>query len=157
MTYTFAQLAVPAELYDFVVQKMLDANYGHVFEVGVRPEVGKDCGRIDMHGLALTRLPSLDTAEEKGFRAGVEAMRQLAGYVAIHACLSPPDGGSPTEDEREMCAEVARQIYASGMPLRPTTDGKNLSGDMSRVRNFSGGGHKNAADFTAPLGWEGEF
>jgi hypothetical protein len=61
-------------------------------------------------------------AEETAFQAGVEAMRELAGHVAIHACLTPPDGGSPTDDEREMCAEVARQIYAAGMPLK-LTDG----------------------------------
>lgn len=63
-------------------------------------------------------------AESAGWKAGVEAMRELAGYVAIHACLVPPDGGAPTEEEREMCAEVARQIYASGMPLNPRREGK---------------------------------
>lgn len=57
-------------------------------------------------------------AEETAFQVGVEAMRELAGYVAVHACLTPPDGGSPTEDEREMCGEIARQIYAAEMPLK---------------------------------------
>lgn len=51
-------------------------------------------------------------AEKEAFKAGMEVMRTLAGYIAIHACLVSPDGGSPTEEEREICAEVARQIYA---------------------------------------------
>lgn len=55
VTHTFVELEVPADLYDFVVQKMIEADYGHVFDVGVKPEVGKDCGPLDMHGIALTR------------------------------------------------------------------------------------------------------
>lgn len=55
MTYTYVELEVPAEFYDFVVKAMIEAGYGHVFDVGVKPEVGKDCGPIDMRGLALTR------------------------------------------------------------------------------------------------------
>lgn len=55
VTYTFVELEVPAELYDFVVQKMIEADYSHVFDVGVKPEVGKDCGPLDMHGIALIR------------------------------------------------------------------------------------------------------
>lgn len=54
-TYTFVELEVPKELYDFVVRAMIDADYSHVFDIGVKPEVGKDCGPIDMHGIALTR------------------------------------------------------------------------------------------------------
>lgn len=42
---------------------------------------------------------------------GIEQMRQLAGYIAIHGCLEPPDGGSPTEDEHDLCRRIARQIY----------------------------------------------
>lgn len=50
-------------------------------------------------------------AEQRAAVARREALH-LAHYIAIHACFPPPDGGSPSEDEREMCAEVARQIYA---------------------------------------------
>ena len=57
MTYTFAELEVPAEVYDLIAAKLIEAGYGHVFDVGVRPEVGKDCGPIDMMGIALTRAP----------------------------------------------------------------------------------------------------
>jgi hypothetical protein len=57
-THTFVELEVPAELYDFVTKAMIDADYGHVFEVGSKPEPGKDSGPIDMHGIALTRGPA---------------------------------------------------------------------------------------------------
>jgi hypothetical protein len=55
MTYTFAELDVPAEVYDLIAGKLIEAGYGHVFNVGVKPEAGKDCGPINMHGIALTR------------------------------------------------------------------------------------------------------
>lgn len=32
--------------------------------------------------------------------------------VARHACLVPPDGGSPTKEESEMCERVASAILA---------------------------------------------
>lgn len=54
-TYTFATLDVPPALYDLVVQKLIEAGYDHAFEVGTLTIAGKDCGPIDMHGIALTR------------------------------------------------------------------------------------------------------
>jgi S-adenosylmethionine hydrolase len=45
--------------------------------------------------------------------------REACARVAEHACLVPPDGGSPTEIEVEMCARAARFIRArSEPPLR---------------------------------------
>jgi hypothetical protein len=35
-----------------------------------------------------------------------------AAYLARHACLVPPDGGSPTEDEAAVCDEAAKRILA---------------------------------------------
>lgn len=51
------------------------------------------------------------------------AMRKLANTVKLdtieacakiaeNGCLVPPDGGSPTEDERLMCEDIARSIRA---------------------------------------------
>lgn len=39
-----------------------------------------------------------------------EAALREAAYVAINACLVPPDGGSPTEEERLVCEEAYRRI-----------------------------------------------
>lgn len=41
-----------------------------------------------------------------------EAALREAAYVAINACLVPPDGGSPTEQERLVCEEASRRILA---------------------------------------------
>ena len=64
---------------------------------------------------------AVDTSDpnELAFQAGATAMRELAAYVAREACLVPPDGGSPSEEEREMCAEAARQIHAVTLPSSP--------------------------------------
>ena len=41
-----------------------------------------------------------------------EAALREAAYVAINACLVPPDGGNPTEAERLVCEEAYRRILA---------------------------------------------
>lgn len=51
---------------------------------------------------------SLDAAERAD--QARDAALEEAATVAENACLVPPDGGSPTDDEREMCEEAARQI-----------------------------------------------
>lgn len=50
----------------------------------------------------------LDAAREEGRR---EALTEAA-YIACNACLVPPDGGNPTEDERLVCDEAYRRILA---------------------------------------------
>jgi hypothetical protein len=45
-------------------------------------------------------------------REGWEAGREAAAKVAEHGCLVPPDGGSPTNAEREMCEAIAVAIRA---------------------------------------------
>ena len=57
------------------------------------------------------RLLSSSAAE----RAVREALEEAA-KVAERGCLVPPDGGSPTESEREMCEAIARDIRAVGAP-----------------------------------------
>lgn len=41
-----------------------------------------------------------------------EAALREAAYVAFNACLVPPDGGNPTEEERLVCDEASRRILA---------------------------------------------
>lgn len=45
-----------------------------------------------------------------------------AAKVAESGCLVPPDGGSPTDEEREMCESIAAQIRA--LSSQPETEGK---------------------------------
>lgn len=40
----------------------------------------------------------------------VEAEREACARIAREGCLVPPDGGSPTEEERIMCEGVATAI-----------------------------------------------
>jgi len=44
-------------------------------------------------------------------------MREAAAKVAREGCLVPPDGGSPTEAEAEMCERIATAIRA--LPVAP--------------------------------------
>ena len=54
----------------------------------------------------LRAIPTIDPAAIR------EAALREAAYVAINACLVPPDGGSPTEAERLVCEEAHRRILA---------------------------------------------
>lgn len=45
-------------------------------------------------------------------RGGWDAAIEAAAKVARTGCLVPPDGGSPTDAEREMCEEIERRIRA---------------------------------------------
>jgi hypothetical protein len=35
-----------------------------------------------------------------------------SAYIARSGCLVPPDGGSPTEDEADMCDAIAERILS---------------------------------------------
>lgn len=54
--------------------------------------------------------------ERDALRAQLQAARdealEDAAYQAQHACLVPPDGGSPTEEEIAVCDEAAKRIRA---------------------------------------------
>ena len=52
----------------------------------------------------INAIPAIDPAAIR------EAALREAAYVAINACLVPPDGGSPTEEERLVCEEAHRRI-----------------------------------------------
>ena len=58
-----------------------------------------------------------------GWEAGAEAMRKEAAWVAEHAHLVEPDGGSPTEDEAAVASEAARRIRALPLPPPPSSEG----------------------------------
>jgi hypothetical protein len=40
--------------------------------------------------------------------------REACAQIAIYGCMVPPDGGSPTEDERLLCEHIAHSIRARG-------------------------------------------
>ena len=40
--------------------------------------------------------------------------REACARIALDGCLVPPDGGSPTEDERLMCEHITAAIRARG-------------------------------------------
>ena|SRR6188768_523086 len=52
----------------------------------------------------------------------LEAALMEAENIARHGCLVPPDGGSPTENERLMCEDIAHRIRVlkdQGLWLNP--------------------------------------
>ena len=57
----------------------------------------------------LKALPAVEVPDRAQIRA--DALREAA-QVARYSCLVPPDGGSPTEDERRVCEEAERRIIA---------------------------------------------
>ena len=59
---------------------------------------------VTQHEKALRAVPAIDPAAIR------EAALREAAYVAINACLVPPDGGNPTEEERLVCEEAYRRI-----------------------------------------------
>lgn len=63
------------------------------------PIVGPLAGHID------------DLVDESVKAARNDALDEAA-YVAMHACLAPPDGGSPTEAEADLCDEADKRIRA---------------------------------------------
>ena len=73
------------------------------------------CFCCDSHGpIAPTQDAALDAWNRRADIAAAirEAALREAAYVAINACLVPPDGGSPTEAERLVCEEAYRRILA---------------------------------------------
>jgi len=55
---------------------------------------------------------ALDPAVSSDAAALVAAERNRCATIARNGCLVPPDGGSPTEDERLLCEEIERRIRA---------------------------------------------
>lgn len=49
---------------------------------------------------------------EAAIAQAVLAERHACAVIAANACLVPPDGGSPTEDERIVCERAADFIIA---------------------------------------------
>ena len=62
--------------------------------------------RLNTAIVGLQAIPTIDPAAIR------EAALREAAYVAINACLVPPDGGSPTEAESLVCEEAYRRILA---------------------------------------------
>lgn len=56
---------------------------------------GNDYPASDMHAYA---------------QAAVLAERERCALIAVNGCLVPPDGGSPADEERLLCDEIARRI-----------------------------------------------
>ncbi len=70
----------------------------------------------DRDGALINRLTdalsaALDRAEAAASAARDAAFRKAAA-IARDGCLAPPDGGSPSDEEREFCEEIARRIIA---------------------------------------------
>jgi hypothetical protein len=119
MTYTFATLDVPPALYDFVVKKLYEAGYGHAFEVGVSPEPGKDCGPIDMHGIALTRadVPASEWCCEQlaAARAEIVDLERSVRYYIEGA----NEAGKQAAAQRERRLALEQELPFVNMPSGP--------------------------------------
>ena len=56
----------------------------------------------------------LKTMHRRQAKAAISIILEEAAKVAEKGCLVPPDGGSPTEDERIMCDGIAAAIRGLG-------------------------------------------
>jgi hypothetical protein len=63
---------------------------------------------VDCHIIHEDQLPAIASALEAERRAALEE----AAKVAEWAHMVPPDGGSPTEEEKAVADEAARRIRA---------------------------------------------
>lgn len=61
----------------------------------------------------------LHAAIDAAIAEAVLAERHACADVAANACLVPPDGGSPTEEERLVCEEASARIMARS--VRPVS------------------------------------
>jgi hypothetical protein len=52
----------------------------------------------------------------------VKAERERCARIARDGCLVPPDGGSPTEAEADMCRDIANAILGTPAFPRPNGD-----------------------------------
>lgn len=59
-------------------------------------------------------------AYQNGQRVGFEEGMKRAAEIAWHAALVPPDGGSPTEDERRVAQAAHDNILAALKQKEPT-------------------------------------
>jgi hypothetical protein len=119
-THTYVELEAPPALYDFVVGKMIEAEYGHVFDGGVTPEAGKDCGPIDMHGLALTR----GAADEQGDACSRElaaARVEIASLKAsaIYYIREAERAAEQCQEQRERRLALEEELPFVNMPSGP--------------------------------------
>ena len=69
--------------------------------------------------LATPAADHLAAALDAAYRAGEERMRERAASVAQNACLVPPDGGSPSDEEIAVANDAAAAIAA----LKPEGQG----------------------------------
>lgn len=81
-----------------------------------------------------------------------------AAKVARNACLVPPDGGAPTEEERLMCEQAADEIRALRArvaelegALRPFA-GKAVKWEANHPVRPGGYGHSHSTQVTHRLG-----
>jgi hypothetical protein len=68
-----------------------------------RARVVIDCIDFSQPTSAFNRL-------ENKIVAALEEERERCARIAANGCLVPPDGGSPTEAERQMCDGIAAAI-----------------------------------------------
>ncbi|WP_422049877.1 hypothetical protein [Shimia sp.] len=69
---------------------------------------------VEAIALAVEREFAFTTPPADAIAEAVKVEREACAYIALNACLVPPDGGSPTEAEAAVCDEAARRIRARG-------------------------------------------
>lgn len=65
-------------------------------------------------GLSPESYRQLGNAIQMAIDEAVSAERLACAGIALNACLVPPDGGCPTEDERIVCERASEAILKSG-------------------------------------------
>ena len=102
---------VPAEWVELAAAKAWNAKYTASYS-------NWDCHGIDESGPTISQRNQL----RDQMRAAIAAVapliaaaeREECARIATYGCLVPPDGGSPTENEVDMCNSIAAAIRARG-------------------------------------------
>ena len=101
-------------------QRHISAQMDMAFQAGWTAAIdlapASSCPLGDDCDLTIAYMAGSADGRRKGWNEALEA----AAYVAVNACLVPPDGGSPTEDERLVCEEAYKRIRA--LKKGPTDD-----------------------------------
>lgn len=83
-------------------------------EDAAQAEITRLRSQVEEQEATIRRLQDRASKDAETFsalkREAVEAEREACARIAREGCLVPPDGGSPTEEERIMCEGIATAI-----------------------------------------------
>ena len=94
-------------------EAIAEALYDAICDGDGRPRPDALAHHLAKHGLVIVeaqRLERIQPFDATLAHPDAKTLIARAARIAREGCLVPPDGGSPTEEERQMCARIAEDI-----------------------------------------------